>query len=240
MPGRARVLIVVTCYNDGKYLNESVGSAVDLAQSAAELADITIKIADDGSTEYRTVEVLERFERTGFEVARFPHRNIGATRNRALATATADWFIPLDADNRLRTTVLHDLLPFATSPGPDSPGPAAVYGDAMKFGDAEGRWAMGPTDIDRLWRENHIDSCALIRLSAWRSVGGYSESLNGLEDWDLWLSFIEAEFVIAYRPVIAFDYRVRSDSLSHARYTRFNGNRVTPLTTRGIQTVNKR
>ena len=54
----------------------------------------------------------------------------------------------------------------------------------------------------------------MIRKNAWEKVGGYNEDLiDGYEDWDLWLSFIEQGFERIYIPQVLFDYRVRKDSL---------------------------
>lgn len=221
------VAVIVTVFNDGRFLDESVGSATDLQRASGDVADVSIVIADDGSTERRTVEVLERLERRGLSVLRCRHRGLGALRNAAIRSIEADWFIPLDADNRLRPTMLTNLLPT----GAESSRAALVYGDSMRFGDEEGRWHMGPTDVDRLWRENHIDSCGLIRRTAWSAVSGYNEQLVGQEDWDLWLRFLEAGFDLVYVPKLTFDYRVRADSLVRER-ERMSFQQPTPLTLR--------
>jgi glycosyltransferase involved in cell wall biosynthesis len=224
---RPSVAVIVTVFNDGRFLEESVGSAIDLQLASREFADVSIVLADDGSTETRTVQVLDRLECRGLRVLRCPHRGPGALRNAAIRTLAADWFIPLDADNRLHPSMLRTLLPA----GEASPQAGLVYGDAMRFGTEHGRWRMGPTDVDRLWRENHIDNCGLIRSSAWRSVGGYTEDIVGLEDWDLWLRFIEAQFELVYVSELVFDYRVRADSLIRSRL-RVSTREPTPLTHR--------
>ena len=123
--------------------------------------------------------------------------------------------------------MLRTLLPV----GEASPRAGLVYGDAMRFGTEHGLWRMGPTDVDRLWRENHIDNCGLIRRAAWLAVEGYNEHMVGLEDWDLWLRFVEAQFELVYVPETVFDYRVRADSLIRSRL-RLSTREPTPLTQR--------
>ncbi len=226
-PSVPSVAIIITVFNDGRFLDEALGSALDLQSASQDLAGVSILVADDGSTERRTVAVLERLARRGVSVLRLAHRGTGAVRNSALRIAEADWFVPLDADNRLRPSMLSELLPI----GDGALNVALVYGDAIRFGNQHGRWCMGPTDVERLQIENHIDSCGLIRYEAWRTVNGYSESLAGLEDWDLWLRFLENGFDLTYQPVVTFDYRVRSDSLIHRRNLR-KVSGPTPLTER--------
>lgn len=225
---RPTVAIVLTVFNDGRYVDESLGSALDLQQESVDIADVSVVVADDGSTDRRTVDVLDRCERRGGVVLRGLHRGLGATRNAALRSIRTDWFIPLDADNMVRSSILGALLPRSGSPTT-----ALVYGDAMRFGNEHGRWRMGPTDIVRLWEENHIDSCGLIRRDAWEKVGGYAENCPGLEDWDLWLRFLEAGLDLAYVPELVFDYRVRADSL--VRQPTVSRQR-TPLVRRGLVT----
>lgn len=230
---RARTAVVITCYNDGEFLDESLGSALDVQIDSVDIADVSILIADDGSTERRTVAVLDRLERRSIRVLKLPHRGLGATRNEGIRCANADWFVPLDADNRLRHDFMRRLLPDALG----RQDCAMTYGDAMRFGQCGGKWQMGPTDVEGLWRNNHIDACALIRTASWESVGGYNEHLRGLEDWDLWLKFLENGMDLHYVPGIAFEYRTRQNSLINARLSRFFTNRVTPLSERGIVAV---
>jgi glycosyltransferase involved in cell wall biosynthesis len=200
------VTIVVTSYNDGNFLHESVGSALD-AIEATVTAHVELLVVDDGSTDARTIQVLNRLQRCGVVVSFEGHNGLAATRNTAISAITSDWYIPLDADNRIRPNMVDVLLQAATSSS------AAVYGDAQRFGSQTGRWRMGPTDPDRLRVANHIDSCALIRRSAWQAVGGYDADLPGLEDWDLWNKLLQASYELTYLPQIVFDYRVRDHSL---------------------------
>ena len=218
-PSLPSVAIIITVFNDGRFLDEAFGSAVDVQLASRDVAQVSILVADDGSTERRTVEVLDRFERRGVSLLRLAHRGLGASRNSALQSVDVDWYIPLDADNRLRPTMVRTLLPeseVASDAG-------LVYGDAMRFGDRHGRWTMGPTSIEYLWTMNHIDSCGLIRRRAWAEVGGYSNEFLGLEDWDLWLRFVEAGRELRYVNSIVFDYRVRADSLTDDRRRLFPG-----------------
>jgi glycosyltransferase involved in cell wall biosynthesis len=211
-----KISIVLTVFNDGQFVDESFGSAIDLRAEVAsrELAvDIEIAVFDDGSTDRRTLEVLARLEHRGIQVHRLAHGGVATTRNTAVALLKPEFFIPLDADNRLRPTIITELLPMLL----DDEKAGAAYGDAMWFGDRSGRWTMGPIDRVGIRTTNHIDACALVRASAFHEVGGYRTDLLGLEDWDLWLKFLDSERVLLYTPTITFDYRVRAGSLIRQR-----------------------
>lgn len=210
-PGRSAVTIFITVHNDGHFLDESLGSALEVQQAMATTdgPNVDVKVFDDGSTDSRTCEVLDRVARRNIEVTRLPHRGLAATRNTALASVPTEFFVPLDADNRVRDEMLTELVPLLL----DDPDAGAAYGDAMRFGDVTGRWTMGPTDETLIQSVNHIDSCALYRTAAVERIGSYRADLLGHEDWDLWLRFLDAGVGIIYSPVITFDYRVRPESL---------------------------
>jgi hypothetical protein len=70
-------------------------------------------------------------------------------------------------------------------------------------------------DLNRLLCGNYIDACAVIRRDAWLACGGYDAQMpiQGMEDWEFWLSMLEHEFTLLRLDMETFDYRVRPDSL---------------------------
>jgi len=62
---------------------------------------------------------------------------------------------------------------------------------------------------------NFIDACALYRKKLWEEVGGYDEQVIcvGWEDWDFWLRVTCHGGAFVHLSQIAFDYRVRKDSV---------------------------
>ena len=206
--GRANVLIGITVFNDGQYLEDALTSAIGV-QRHTQTATVHVAIHDDQSTDRRTTQILKRVERMGFNVIWGSHGGLGRARNHLMDLPGHDYYIPLDADNRLRPTFIDRLLPLL---GTDQSALAA-YSDAMRFGSRSGRWVQGSVDVAVLGDHNHIDACSLLRCSALRSLGGYSETLLAFEDWDLWLRGLEGGFRLAYLPEVLFDYRTRPNSM---------------------------
>jgi glycosyltransferase involved in cell wall biosynthesis len=205
---RPTVLIGITVFNDGQYLDEAIASAVEVRQHTGS-ATVDIAIHDDQSTDRRTIEILKRAERRGFRVIWGTHGGLGQARNRLLSLPGHQYYVPLDADNRLRRTFVDRLLPLH---GPDG-FTLASYSDAMRFGNRSGRWVQGVIDAAVLRDHNHVDACSLLNSTALRSLGGYSQTLVAFEDWDLWLRGLEAGFRLEYCPEILFDYRTRPNSM---------------------------
>ena len=198
------VSVVVPCWNEGTMLLDAIAS-VRLCRGD----DLELVVADDGSTDALTRRLLDQLSQRGVKIVRLDRHNASYARNQALATTRGRYVLPLDADNLLRpgfTTAAAGILD-------SQPEVGVVYCDAARFGDAEGRWEIGPPDIDRLVRGNYIDNCSVVRRQTLEECGGWDETAEILADWDLWLGVAERGWRFHYLAEIGYDYRVRSDSL---------------------------
>src|ERR1019366_4616010 len=96
---------VIPCYNYGRYLQEAVDSVL-----SAKRADIELVIVDDGSTDPHTQREIDRLSSEGFRVIRQPNSGVMVTRNAGIRATTADYILPLDADNRVRPAFFERAL----------------------------------------------------------------------------------------------------------------------------------
>ena len=207
-----RVSVIVTCYNLGQYLEESVGSVI-----AQTYQDFEILIVDDGSTDAQTRALLDTFERPQTRVLRVPHRGLAAARNTGLAHATGQYVCSLDADDRLDPEFLAETVRILDSD------PAATFVSTWlrMFGEQEWEWKPERCDFPALLCENTVLTAALVRRDAVLAAGGYDEAMpeQGDEDWDLWLTLVEHGHRGVILPRILFSYRRRPGSMStHSWY----------------------
>ena len=86
------ISVVIPCYNQGRYLEEAVTSAVSGPHR------VEVIVVDDGSTD-ETPQVAARHP--GLRYVRQDNRGLAAARNRGLAESTGDLVVFLDADDRL-------------------------------------------------------------------------------------------------------------------------------------------
>jgi glycosyltransferase involved in cell wall biosynthesis len=200
------VSIVIPCHDHGEFLLEAIASVERHVTVAYELI-----VVNDGSREPSTLATLDQLRLAGYRVIDQEQSGLATARNRGIAEARAPIFLPLDADNRLRAGFVESGLQRLAR----DRAVVAVYGDRVEFGGRTGRVLVGVPDLNRLLCGNYIDACALIRVDAWRACGGYDANMpaQGAEDWDLWLSMLERDFVLARLDIAAFDYRVRPDSM---------------------------
>ena len=202
----ASVSVVIPCFNDGVFLLDAIASVENHVSTPYELI-----VVNDGSTDAQTLRILGRLREVGYRIIDQENRGLAEARNRGVRESMGRHFIPLDADNRLRPGFVEAAVAILE----DDPAVSAVYGDRCEFGLRSGRVTVGVPDLNRMLCGNYIDACAVIRRDAWLTCGGYDGEmpLQGLEDWEFWISMFKRGFSLHRLDMETFDYRVRPDSL---------------------------
>ena len=201
---------MVTCYNQGHFLPESIGSILSQTRRPDE-----ILLVDDGSTD-NTRDEVRRFSEVSY--IRQDNSGLAAARNTGLRQSRGDLLVFLDADDR--------LLPQALEAGLDDfaahPECAFVFG-AFRRIDAAGRLLedraamrlLGEDAYLGLLRNNPIcmHATAMFRRRALESVGGYDTSLPACEDYDLYLK-IARRFPTHQHARLVAEYRMHPGQMS--------------------------
>jgi glycosyltransferase involved in cell wall biosynthesis len=171
------VTVVITCFNYGAYLAESVQSA--LSQAGGEPRVIVV---DDGSDDELTLAELERLP-PQVELVRQENAGLSAARNVALVRAQTPFLLTLDADDRLADGALSALRRALL----EESGIGYSYGAIRFFGDWEGVMKMPSYDPYRLLFRHIVGPSALMRRELFEDVGGYDAAFRGYEDWEIWV-----------------------------------------------------
>lgn len=209
------VSVVIPCYNDGLYIEEAIESV-----KAQTYGDIEIIVVDDGSTDKRTLDVLESFD-DEIIVLHSANKGPAAARNLGVRKACGTYILPLDADDKIDKTYIQKAVDIIET----DPNIGAVYCYGELFGDANGRWLLRDYSFEEMIIDNIVFVTALYRKDDWKKVGGYSECFkHGIEDYDYWLSILELGKEIYQIKETLFYYRIKNVS----RTTKFNDN-VTAL-----------
>jgi glycosyltransferase involved in cell wall biosynthesis len=200
------ISVIMPCFNHGEFLQEAVESV-----SSLKRVEIEIVVVDDGSTDERTRQELEKVCGPGIKVIRQENKGLAAARNAGVRASQGKYILPLDADDRLRSEWLDRGISILDS----QPQVGVVYGDAQCFGTRNDRWSVGPFETERLLYWNFIHASALYRRAIWEQNGGYDGTMpvQGLEDWDFWLGALEHGWRFEYIPEVFFDYRRTEDSM---------------------------
>ena len=203
----SKVSVVIPCFNQGAYLGEAIESV--LAQT---FQDFEILVVDDGSTDAKTVNILNDSAWPKTRVIRSENQGLSAARNNGIREAKGAYILPLDADDKIGPGYLADAVRILDR----HPDIGIVYCEVSHFGAKEGRWDLPEYSLDKILIHNLIFCAALYRKADWEAVGGYNVNMvYGLEDWDFWLSLVHIGRKVYRIPKIYFYYRLREGSMVH-------------------------
>lgn len=181
MIGNPKISVIIPCFNYGEFLEDAVDSV--LSQT---FKDFEIIIVNDGSTDAHTLDVLEKIHKEHPEITIVHQENghLANARNNGVRIAKGEFFLPLDADDRVHSTMLqkcYDLICKDERLG-------FVYTKIQLFGDVNEAWESQEYDFDALLDGNYIVATSLIRKKCWEEIGGYDESMKGgYEDWEFYI-----------------------------------------------------
>ena len=180
---RARVAVVVPCYDDGATLPDTLASLA--GQEPHELV-----VVDDGSVDPGTTRLLASLEAGGTRVVRQANAGLSAARMAGVAATSAPYVLPLDADDALAPGSLAALADALDA----DPHAAVAWGDVELWGAFELLLRTGETlDPWQITYLNTLPVAALVRREALLEVGGW-QLLYGYEDWDVWMGLAERGF----------------------------------------------
>ena len=211
------VSIVVPCFNDGRYLDDSIRSVFNQTLTSFEVI-----VVDDGSTEPDTIATIDSLPWTRTRVIRQANQGLSAARNTGMSAARGTYVVPLDADDQLEPQFLETMVA-ALEPEPEA---AFAACRARLFEDIDAVWIPRPYNPYQLLLSNSIIGCVLLRRDAYLSVGGYDETMhNGNEDWDLWIRLMQAGWGVVEVHEVLFLYRKHGISMSVETEARFEQGR---------------
>ncbi|MBY0526020.1 MAG: glycosyltransferase [Gemmataceae bacterium] len=233
---RPHVSVVVTYYNLGEFLPETLQSLQDQTYP-----DMDVLVIDDGSTCDHDIRIFEqqRMHYPRFRFVRQENMGLGAARNRGLHEAQGEYFVPVDADNVARPRMIERFVE-AMERNPEASAYTCFYHAFRHTEDiARGAFVFDyrPLGGPRAWSclENVFgDANAVFRTAHLRAVGGYStDPSTTLEDWELFAKLLNAGYRVDVIPEYLFYYRCREGSLVQRTSPWLNHERVLREVVRG-------
>jgi glycosyltransferase involved in cell wall biosynthesis len=203
------VSIVIPCFNHGLYIQE----ALDSIDNEKINYNTEIIIVDDGSTDSHTLQKLEQLKALNYTVIHQSNGGPGKARNKGIETATGQYILPLDADNKIHPNYINKAIPFLEKNSAD-----IVYAAPVFFGNTtlkKRQFKVRPFDDLGLVTGNCADACAIFKKEVWEKNGGYDECMPsyGFEDWDFWISASKNNFVFHFINEKLYYYRIVEDSM---------------------------
>lgn len=200
------VSVIIPCYNQGEYLDESIGSLRSQTYSPIEII-----LIDDGSTDSETQRKINELNLPNLKKFTTRNQGLANTRNFGIAQAKGTYILPLDADDKIHSSYIEKAVQILET----KKNITVVYCQAMTFGAVQGYWNLPKFSFPEILLGNQVFCSALFRRNDFNKTRGYNPNMRyGWEDWDLWLSFVslKAEFYLI--PEILFYYRVKKKSMA--------------------------
>lgn len=181
------ISIIIPIYNQADKLVKTLESI-----NKQTYRDFEVIIVNDGSTdgvEDVCALHLKKLSETsnisnGYLFLNQENKGAPAARNRGRASAQGEYLFFCDADAVLKENALEELLNALS----DHPEASYAY---SSFNWGRKLFKLSPFDAERLRREPYIHTMSLIRAIDYPNQG-WDESIKKFQDWDLWLTMLEA------------------------------------------------
>ncbi len=200
------VSIIIPCYNQAQYLEESVQSAVDQTYP-----DIEVIIVNDGSSD-NTQEVAEDLQKIYPNLIRIiqqKNQGLSEARNNGIRESLGDYILPLDSDDKIAKSMVSKSIKALVHNNAD-----IISTDAQCFG--KETYKITPIEFPEcnLLYANCWVVCSLYRRNVWVETGGYKKNMEGgYEDWEFWINAYKHGFKFQRYPEILFHYRTKEKSM---------------------------
>ena len=210
------VSVIMPTYNPKPYIYEALNSILSCIYSpnsyrTCKRPVYEIIIINDGSTDPDSLKILDNLKSLGFKILNKRNGGISSARNMGIKEARGKYIFALDDDNHAGLEYMRKAVDVMEK----DPSVMMVYSDCELFGDRTGVRRITGKNLSRIGLENCIDACAVYRKSMWETLGGYDETILGLEDWEFWLSGLAKGYKYYHIPEILFRYRVRKESKTY-------------------------
>jgi glycosyltransferase involved in cell wall biosynthesis len=206
-----KISVVIPAYNGENTIQLTIESVLKQTYTDFELI-----VINDGSQD-STLEILSKINDPRLKIFSFENAGLHISRNRGLHNAVGEFVSFLDADDIWTPEKLASQLQ-ALQQNTDY----KVAYSWTDYIDAQGKFLVSGRHFtangdvyEQLLLSNFLEngSNPLICREAITLIGGFDESLNAAQDWDMWLRLAD-KFNFVCVPSVQILYRVSANSLS--------------------------
>jgi len=198
------VSIIVPCYKQAHFLNESLQSVLN--QTYVDWECIIVNDGSQDNTESIAKQWCKKDNR--FSYLYKENGGLSSARNSGIAISKGEYILPLDADDCIYKDYLIKLVPELQQD--NSLAIVSCYSQFFEKNLKNINYELKPngTTYHYLLYVNQLIASSLYRKKCWEEVGGYDENMKkGFEDWEFWIAItklgwkykVVAEFLFYYR-----------------------------------------
>ena len=199
------VSVIIPCYNDGHYLDDSVGSV-----KKQTFTDVEIVIVNDGSNDESTLQKLRSFNGPGITVLHKENGHLSSARNYGIRHANGEIIVTLDADDKYEKTFIEKAMSVLRAD--KRIGAVTCY--LKSFGLKQYKWKPLGGDLKNFLYRQESCASAMFRKECWEKTGGYDEQMkSGYEDWEFWIRLTSLGWKVDVLKEYLLNYRVTEKSM---------------------------
>ena len=216
-----KVSIIIACYNDSKYIEKCVHSALNQTYS-----NIEVILVDDGSNA-ETKAVLKKLESKVTKLVTQENQGQSIARNNGIRIATGDYILNLDSDDFFETSFCEK----AVKKFQEDNTIKIVTCQANRFnmnGNIDTFVPKGG-DLNNFLFCNSAMGSSMFKRKDWELAGGYEENLPilGFEDWEFYIQILKSGGSAYVINEVLFNYQLRVGSTTYRiRHERLDKHKV--------------
>lgn len=194
--------IVIPCYNDAKFVKQSVDSALNQTYENKEII-----LVDDGS-DALTKEVLKKIEPKVNQLITQENKGQSAARNKGVALSKGEYILILDSDDYFEPTFAQKAIKaFSLNSNAKI---VSCYTNLIYEDKFIKVYKPPGGKLKDFLINNSVIGTSMFKKADWQSVKGYDESMrSGFEDWEFFIRLLKngGEALVIKEPL--FNYRKR-------------------------------
>ncbi|MFL3009034.1 MAG: glycosyltransferase [Candidatus Neomarinimicrobiota bacterium] len=181
-----KITIYITNYNYDKFIKKAIESVLNQTEQNFELI-----IIDDGSTD-RSKSIIKSYNyHKKIKIIFQKNKGLTISNNLALRLSRGKYIMRLDADDYLEKNAIKELSNVLDK----NSKVGMVFGDYFLVDKNDNikehfKRHNFVTDVELLDQPAH-GACTMFRVECLKQLGGYDESINRQDGYELWLRFIE-------------------------------------------------
>lgn len=197
---------VITSFNQGDMIFEAVHSLCEQSVLPSRII-----IVDDGSTDKNSLDILNAIKADPtipipVVVIQQSNSGVSAARNTGIRKSETPLVLVLDGDDKVKPSYIEQVCSVLRKD--DTMVAASSWMNT--FGVLDSVICPSGGNVNKFLARNCCPATHILRREVWEKSGGYDESMrSGFEDWDFFLSMLEAvpNAHIGIVPEPLIDYR---------------------------------
>lgn len=205
MENKPLVSIIIPCYNDWQYIEQSVNSALNQSYSNKEVI-----VVDDGS-DFKTKAVLAKLEPKITKLIVQENLGQSTARNIGIKEAKGEFVLTLDSDDYFESTFCEKAIPIFLN----NKEVKIVTCQATRWyenGDKNIFIPAGGTISNFIYANDALGT-SMFKKQDWCQFKGYDEEMrNGFEDWEFFIRILKDGGFTKVIQEPLYNYRRRNNS----------------------------